>query len=82
MLCIDFSTNNAAVAGLDDYVLLQHATSTFTIDGLTGAGTNAVNVQDYVTGQNTTGTTIVAPAGAIRPPVDNVVNFGTGTCNM
>jgi hypothetical protein len=53
VLRLDIANNNAdGLGGNQDYLVRQRDTSTFSIERLTGSGTDDTNIQNFISGQN------------------------------
>lgn len=82
-LCVNLASpaggNTINGINTDAYQLRQRTGTTFQLQGLTGSGTDAINVENFVTSNNPAGTlsgsTYVFPAGATT-----IVNYTSSIC--
>lgn len=78
-LCVNASGNIINGVNTYAYLLSQRTGTTFQLQGLTGLGTNEINVENFVKSNNPDGTlagiTDVAPAGGTT-----IVNYVAGNC--
>lgn len=77
ILCVNLSGNSIDGTNAVDYFFSQYAGNTFRVQGLTGSGTNATNVNNFVAA------TDIDPSGT-DPTVDVqgglIVSYTNGTC--